>query len=163
MWGTLKDGRHSLGSLRAFARLAFLFYSATFVLGLVIYPTYKVKVRVGYFEKVESPRALSSEQADAGIRAQSTGQGLPPDHSHDLKLDSGRTLVRLFDIKEHMAFLGWLSMALCFVGIRYWDEGVANAVYSNSMLALAGMACFATWWSGVVGLIVSASRSIAAL
>lgn len=155
----LKDKRHSVKALRNFARLAFLFYSVTFILGLVIYPTYKVKVRVGYLERVAIPSSIQVTE-DKGPAPRANPAPLDIEES---KASRGQRLARLFDMKEHLALLGWLAMVLCFFAFRFWDDGATSAFYRKSIFTLALLACLATWWSGIVGLVVSASRSIAAL
>jgi hypothetical protein len=74
---------------RRFAWIVAIAFSCTFLLGNIIYPTYKVRVRAEYFD---SPQMMVHGLAAIG---------------------------RLFDIKEHWVALGWIAALLLLALSRW--------------------------------------------
>jgi hypothetical protein len=157
-----------VSGVRWFAAVGLGLYLVQFLLGNVLYPTYKVRVRTEYFDlgsavraEVEARRA-AREQADERRRADAThdGRGVgftgptPTVAEHGLG-----GVARLFDIKEHWAALGLPMIAgvfaLTFAGLR---EGRGPAGRLLFVCALGAAAC--AWIAGLIGLWVTSVRSV---
>ncbi|MEO9192388.1 MAG: hypothetical protein ABI445_01895 [Polyangia bacterium] len=123
-----------------FALLASLFFVLTFLLGSLLYPTYRVRVRA---ELLDAPAAIAREVA---ARTDSAPSLSPP------------RIARLFDVKEHLVALGLLaSLAL------YWLSRRTSPTDPASRFLYVGLAifCCATTWCGVViGLYTASIRAV---
>jgi hypothetical protein len=157
-----KPGRWK--ATRLFSLIVFLLYTAEFTLGNLIYPVYKVRVRVEYFDEPAALRADSEARAEvtALVETRRTGHEVPV-----LRTDAPRlsNVSRVFDIKEHWVALGIpLTLAL-LVLVRVFDPrrdaAWAGARVVSHAIVLLALAVAATSWIGLlVGLYVTSFRSI---
>ncbi len=145
-----RDFRRAPGE-RRFALIATTAFVCTFVLGTILYPTYKVRVRAEYFD---APAAVASE---VELRRAATVTGLVPSQN-----DNALTLVavaRRFDIKEHWVALGCAaSLALLFLSRRSHpkDNPAALPLY----VGLALFVAFSAWLGAIVGILTAAHRAV---
>lgn len=139
---------------RRFATIAACAYLCTFVMGNLLYPTYKVRVRAEFFDnppaiaeelklRTTERRALTSAQAPSP-------SGLMPDLSR---------VARLFDIKEHWVALGCAASLLLWLLSRKAHPR-DNPRVLTLYLGLATFACAAAWLGAIVGLITASYRSV---
>ena len=143
-----------------------------FVLGNVLYPDYKLDVRVAFFE---DPVAVSGEamlRAESQARARDAWLGehdtdteplVPPARQIPLRADLS-SVSRAFDIKEHMASLSLaLSLATCLLAFtldpkqREQRSGVL-LLFGFSLLAAVG-----AWAAGLLGLWTTSFRAVGSL
>lgn len=148
-------GRFARADLeRRYARAAALCYLATFGVGLLEYPAYKVRVRAEYFD---APSAVDGEVA---LRRQAAeqAQSLAPAAGHARDLG---WVARLFDVKEH-----WAALAVA-AAVALWilssvahpsEHPEATGIY----VALSAVLCSATWLAALVGLVTTSYRSVGA-
>lgn len=138
---------------RRFALIAACAFVSTFVLGNLLYPTYKVRVRAEYFD---NPPAIAAE---AQLReVQHKAIGLPPEPA-DPALGGLAPIARLFDIKEHWVALGCAcSVLLCVLSRRAHPRKYPRAL--PLYLGLAMIACGAAWFGAIVGLVTASFRSV---
>jgi hypothetical protein len=140
---------------RALATTASLAYLVTFGLGLLVYPTYRVRVRAEYFD---SPRLAQAEaQARATLHAElrRTPRVVP------IPPRSLAGAARLFDIKEHwIALVLPIAVGLLVLGRRAGrsPERRVVALYAG-LCATLGAASFA---AALIGLVTAAHRSVGA-
>jgi hypothetical protein len=136
---------------RRFALIASIAFVVTFVLGNLLYPTYKVRVRAEYFD---NPTAVAEE---ARLReAQHRLSNVAPAAETPRALSS---IARLFDIKEHWVALGCAASVLLLVLSRRAhpkDHPRVLPLY----LALALVVCGTAWWGAIVGLLTASYRSV---
>jgi len=129
-------------SVRRFAWISVALFAAAFALGSLAYPTYKVRVRVGYLENPDAIAAVVGEE-----RAPAT---------------IARTAVaaRRFDVKEHWAGLGLVLALACALALRAWDPprdgpGPATALFGFSLTVAA-----VAWLAALIGLVTASYRAI---
>src|SRR5579871_3575127 len=104
----LRDRWTTYKGERTFAAVVASAFTITFVVGNLLYPTYKVRVRAEYFD---APTVIADElklRASAHAATHVAERGAPM---------AGATLqsiARLFDIKEHWVALGCAAALLLF-------------------------------------------------
>ncbi len=183
------------GRIRAVRKFAFIcaaLYVSAMILGNLIYPVYKVRVRVEYLEQPgavvreselrrdvaararESHRALMS----AGARGQDElGPAPGPDDAPGLddvasaaereraaeRPRQAAKLARWFDVKEHWAALGCALMLGCALALRAWDPKRHSAAVAPILFLMALGSCAATWLAAIVGIAVSGYRAVGGL
>lgn len=152
----LRKGRISTRS----AWLTALLLAAGMIVGLVLYPTYKVCVRAAY---LEDPAAIT---ADAVTRARELEHVAAREHQQPPETTDTRVLVhkaaqaaRWFDVKEYWAALGLLA-AVALAGIlSLWTPTEGRAV-RPVVLGLAGIVCATSWLAAIIGLVTAAWRAV---
>jgi hypothetical protein len=155
-------------AVKRFGVLTAALFAAAFVLGNVIYPIYKVRVKVEY---LQNPSALQQDAAlrldhRAAVEARYRGAEVAPPseaaiaaRTHGLPR-SAEKMARWFDVKEHWVAMG-LPLALgCMVLLLAWDPrrdgpGPATIVF---LLALGAAATL--WLGAIIGVITSSWRAI---
>ena len=165
-----------LQAIRKLSLISACLFVATFVVGNVLYPVYKVRVRAEYLEQpsalmdeVES-RARARAQTAARYRDSADGDGPLPDarvpSDRELARNSAHVpreaakVARWFDVKEHWVAFGMALAIAVAVLVRRWHPkrdggGIANIVF---LMALA--AAFSTWLGALVGIVVSSYRAV---
>jgi hypothetical protein len=137
---------------RRFAGIAALAFVTTFLLGNLLYPTYKVRVRAEYFD---NPPAVAAEARARAAAHQAIGvaPGAPA-------APSGlQSIARLFDIKEHWVALGCAASLLLFALSRRAhpkDHPRVMPLY----LGLSAVACGSAWFGAVVGVVTASYRAV---
>ncbi|HKA90387.1 MAG TPA: hypothetical protein VKE22_22145 [Haliangiales bacterium] len=150
-WKLRRGQARRAGGTRWLALVGAGLYGVQFVLGNLMYPVYKVRVRAEYFE---SPAAVG-EDARAR-RARSLGGVTPPKDGEDEPPPRLERLAHLFDIKEHIVALG-LALAVAAAFLVRGEERRGLLLF-----CVAGAAACA-WTGGLVGLWVASFRSVGAL
>jgi len=138
---------------RRFALIAAVAYCITFVIGNLLYPTYKVRVRAEFFD---NPAAIAEE---VRLRQEQTKVTTPSPQS---SLPSLSPIARLFDIKEHWVALGCAASLLLLLLSRLAHPREEP----RTLLLYLGLALFAggtAWWGAIVGLITASFRSVGTL
>lgn len=166
-------GRHGLRrAVVKFGTWSALAYVVAFALGNVVYPTYKVRVRLEYLE--DSTHVAAAKQM-AAERRMAVAQRLAPG-SPDAAMPAGGVVVapahgahaaaiaRLFDTKEHWVALGmFLSLASAWL-VRRWradSNDVAGGDPTGPyLLWFAYGAAGAAWYGGIVGALTSIWRAV---
>ncbi len=150
--------RGRYGQMKAekrFATIVTLAYVVTFLLGNVLYPTYKVRVRAEYFD---NPPAIAAELKLRNEQHPVIGvTPAPATAVADLTRIS-----RLFDVKENWAALGCAASIILWILSRRAhprDQPRVLTLY----LGLAAFACGAAWLGALVGLVTASYRSIGGL
>lgn len=153
-----KFGRHR--AVRRFAWITLALHAAGFLVGNVIYPTYKVEVRVAYLENAGAivaedaarHRELERIAAREGVEA-------PAREGGDRVKDAEKA-ARWFDVKEHWVALGlFASIALVLV-LMLWDPRRDGPALVPVVFALAVVIAATLWFAAVVGVLTSAWRAV---
>jgi hypothetical protein len=148
--------RGSFGHQKAekrFATISASAFVATFVLGNLLYPTYKVRVRAEYFD---NPPAIAEEVKLRAAQHGAVGASTPPVPPAMATL---APVARLFDIKEHWVALGCLASVVLWILSRKAhprDEPRVLPLY----LGLAATQCGCAWFGAIVGLVTASFRSV---
>jgi len=155
-------------AVRRFGIIAAALYLATFTVGNLVYPTYKVRVKVEY---LQNPAAVADE-AGARIRQReivaARYRGEEPALPSDAAIDAATAglpratdkMARWFDAKEHWVAMGLVLSLGCMVLLVAWDprrDGGAPAPYAF-LLALSAAA--ALWTGAIIGVVTASWRAI---
>ncbi len=154
--------------VRWFAAITLALYVAAFAMGNLLYPVYKVRVRVEYLDAPAAIRAEAEARAAAHalVESRRTGVDVPPARFDAPQLGG---VARAFDVKEHWAALGMVLAFAAFALAWRWDprrDGAEVATASGSHVAGKALFCFAVgtaacaWLGAIMGLYVSSFRSI---
>jgi hypothetical protein len=138
---------------RRFATICAIAFVSTFVVGNLLYPTYKVRVRAEYFD---NPPAISEEVKLRAAQHQVVGVAPTPPPAVVMSLSR---IARLFDIKEHWVALGCAaSLALWILSRKLHpkDEPRILPLY----VGLSAVQCGSAWFGAVVGLMTASYRSV---
>jgi hypothetical protein len=156
LWGNFKRR----GGERTLAVVACVAYVVTFGLGLLLYPTYKVRVRLEYFDDnvaVTSDAAARAEAAAVRVE-RASGVSVP----RRAPIVSLAWVGRLFDIKEHLAAIGLaLMLALCVISRRV--NLLEHREIVPGFVGISAVVCALVWFSAVIGVWVATYRSAGAL
>ena len=139
---------------RRFALIAACAYLVTFLIGNLLYPTYKVRVRAEFFD---NPAAIAEE-----LKLRQAQEKVTTPAPVANALPSLSPIARLFDIKEHWVALGCVASLLLLLLSRLAhprEEAHTLVLY----LGLALFACSTAWWGAIVGLITASFRSVGRL
>lgn len=153
--------------VRWFAAVGLGLYLTQFLLGNVLYPTYKVRVRTEYFDLGSAIRADAENRreardtadqrrrADAGHDGRGVGFTGPPPVMHD----DLTWVSRLFDIKEHWAALGipMCAGACALTFVRLKEGGAATG---KLLFLCAAGAALSAWLAGLIGVFVASYRAV---
>ena len=155
-----------------FAGISFALYLATFAVGNLLYPTYKVRVRLEYLENADAIAGdLKAREAQAASLAAGFGaareerapvSGISAPRLAAAERDAARTAL-WFDIKEHLVFLGLLPATALWWTLRRWRSAEGEATVGKSLLAMAILACAAVWMAALIGLFTAAVRAVGTL
>ncbi|GAB4540663.1 MAG: hypothetical protein Tsb0020_53850 [Haliangiales bacterium] len=178
------------GRIRAVRKFAFIcaaLYVSAMILGNLMYPVYKVRVRVEYLEQpgavvrdgelrrevaaraLESHRALMSaggqdENGPApGLEGVAGAAGAAERERAAERPRRAAKLARWFDVKEHWAALGCALMLGCALALRAWDPKRHSAAVAPILFLMALGSCAATWLAAIVGIAVSGYRAVGGL
>ncbi len=182
--------REQFGKRRAIVRfsvLSAIAYALTMMLGLALYPTYKVRVRTEFLEnpsrihrstEVQMQARKRTLDQDGEIRRYRSGDarletkaaGTAPQMSDEevravaeAKVERAAKVARWFDVKEHWALLGLLlSFVVCGI-LLAWKPDKSSKSIAKSVTALAMAAAGIAWAAALIGLATTAARSVTAL
>ena len=146
-----------------FAMLSFLLYLATFLVGNLIYPIYKVHVRVQYFEDPEALAADYRARREARQRTQPQQKvALPPFGETHIPQEMS-IISRWFDVKEHWMAVGLALSCTCFLILRWWIPSRHGTIIAPLVFAFALGQAATTWFGALVGIIASSYRSVGSI
>jgi hypothetical protein len=169
LWKLRRGAAGRIRGARTFALLAAALHLATFVAGNLMYPTYKVRVKVSH---LQNPDAILDEGAerlrrDAEVRRRyDDAAPAEPTEGQIQRATAGRPdaadrIARWFDSKEHWVAMGLaLAIGLAFL-IPAWRPGDDNAEVGRFVFLMAIGACATLWFGAIVGVVVASWRAVA--
>jgi hypothetical protein len=161
-----------LGGVRWMAAATCLLYVLAFGVGNLLYPTYKIRVRLEY---LDAPAAQRDEAALRQAAHQRVARRLDASRAPDPSLAAAREgdlagVAHVFDIKEHLAALGLFlalgALVLAFTLPRPWPQEAARRGempllrHISLLLVCAVGVAIVTWLAALIGLYVSSFRSL---
>jgi hypothetical protein len=150
--------------VRRFAWLTLLGYAAAFTLGMLIYPVYKARVRVEYFENPTAILAAAEARASAGAAmAEFTGaavEAAPPEVPGESEIARLGRLARWFDVKENWILVGLLLAAGMCLTLHRWDPAASGAGPLPFVRGAAWACALLAWAGALIGLAVAAARAV---
>jgi hypothetical protein len=136
---------------RRFALIASVAFVVTFLLGNLLYPTYKVRVRAEY---LDAPSAVSAEVMLRRSEAAHHGAVAAPLERVDLSW-----VGRLFDVKEHWVALGCAASLVLLVLSRRAHPS-RDPRLLPLYLGLSLVVCATAWTGAVIGLVTASFRAV---
>jgi hypothetical protein len=134
--------------------------AASMLVGLILYPTYKVEVRAAYLENpgAITAAAVAHDRELEHVAAREHAQ--PPEAADTMVLvKKAAQTARWFDVKEYWALLG-LVAAFALAGIlTLWKPDEGRAV-RPVVFALAAIVFATSWLATLIGLITAAWRAV---
>ncbi|HVV82810.1 MAG TPA: hypothetical protein VHE35_07005 [Kofleriaceae bacterium] len=154
-------------SVRRFALIAMVLYLATMAAGLVLYPTYKARVKLEYLTRSTAVSADARARLEASEDQVARLEGRPAREANPALLDAlerdaskrSARVARWFDVKEHWVAVGVVLGLAALAVLASWDprrDGRGPSTFAIG--AVAGVVAI-TWLAAVIGLVTSATRS----
>jgi len=150
-----------LRSTRRFAWIAASLHLAAFAAGNLMYPVYKVRVKVSYLQRPEAVVGEASARAElAAETAHRYGGGDVTAFAEAAPNDADR-IARWFDAKEHWIAMGLpLALALAFLLPAWKPEPGEGAEIGGFLQLLAIAACATLWFGAIVGVVTASWRAV---
>jgi hypothetical protein len=137
-----------LVAIRRFAWIVALAFLANIAVGLLAYPSYKVRVRIDYLENTS---ALLAEYTRLGKK--------PP----EVEAPPTYRAARWFDVKEHVIAMGLATALALLVALGTWDPRTDGTVIARALFGLAVFTAATTWMAAITGAVVTSYRAIGSL
>lgn len=155
-------------AVRRFAALSAGLYVATLLVGNLLYPTYKVRVRAQFLDNPSEITREVEARARAARRVEEIyGSGEPATEAEPPTEQPARTgakLARWFDVKEHWVVFGAILAIAVALIVRGWNpRREASAPLGAMVFWLAVGASGAAWLAALVGVVVSSYRAVGGL
>jgi len=164
---TARDQPGRIRAVRRFARIAMALYAATMAVGLIVYPTYKVRVKLEFLTRSAAvsdaarARLLGSEDLTARIEGR-PARTVSPSTLVEVERAASKRAVRIarwFDVKEHWVSLGLVLGFAALVVLSVWDpRRDGRGPTGFALAAVAGVAAI-TWLAAIIGLLTTMLRS----
>jgi hypothetical protein len=159
--------RHA--AVRKFALMALALFAASFVIGNVVYPTYRTRARYEYLDSAPAVIEDSLDRTERHVRAAEKNLAPVPavtpgraDHQAQLRAEAAERAARWFDVKEHWAALGFALTGALTLILLVWapkqDDGSAPLGPLTFLMALG--AAGTTWVAAVIGVLTVAWRAV---
>lgn len=153
--------RHA--AVRRFAAIALALHAGGFVVGNVVYPTYRVEVRAAFLDDagavVEDHHRRQAALERVAVREGAEAAQLEPAAE---RVSRARRAAHWFDVKEHWIALG-LFGSLALTTLLYgWNpkRSQHNAALAPIAVGLAVAVAGTLWLAAVIGVLTSAWRAI---
>ena len=170
LWPLARGKAPRPAATRRFAVIALSLYGLAMAAGLVLYPTYKARVKLEYLTRPSAvlDDAAARIQAADELADRAAGRSpRPPDADRARRLGGDAPLraskiARWFDAKEHVAAIGLILGLGVLAVTRAWRPGVAEPVADGPVgfVLLGAIAvAAAAWFAAIVGLLTAATRS----
>ncbi|MEM9492980.1 MAG: hypothetical protein AAGC55_27775 [Myxococcota bacterium] len=167
-------------AVRKFAVIAAGLYVLSMLIGNVIYPVYKVRVRAEFLDRptelVREYRQRSEARYQVAERYQANAERLGQPGADPAVLGDGAAIsvprdlpqraakvARWFDVKEHWVSLGMALSLACAVILTTWNPKRHGRSIAAIAFLMALGAAVASWLGAIIGLVVASYRSIGGL
>lgn len=154
-------------AVRRFAIIAMALYVAAMVVGLVLYPTYKARVKLEFLTRSAAVsadargRLETSEDLSARVEGRAA-RTAPPSVIAEVERDASERAVRIarwFDVKEHWVAVGIVLGLAALAVLMAWDPRKDERGPIGFALAAVGLTAAITWLAAIIGLLTAATRS----
>lgn len=154
-------------AVRRFSLIVMALYLLTMGLGLVVYPTYKARVKLEFLTRsamvAADARARLTMAEDLSARVEGRPVRTPsPTTLSEVEraaAQRGVRIARWFDVKEHWVAVGLILGLVALAVLAVWDPRRDGTGPGGFALGAVGLTAAITWLAGIVGLITTATRS----
>jgi hypothetical protein len=166
-----------VAAIRRFSSIALALYGLSFMVGNVLYPSYKVGVRAQYLEDgsavtrdwesrlARRQQLVRHYQEGMSLYGEAPTELAIPEVPEEPPLIARRTakLARWFDVKEHWVAMGLVLVLAVFIILRAWNPQREGPVLVPLVAWMATLAAASAWLAGIIGLLVSSYRAVGSL
>jgi hypothetical protein len=156
-------------AVKKFALISLALFATNFVVGNLIYPTYRTRVRAEYLDAPDQVVDDATRRGESHARAlEREGVTEPPisearrERTAKRHAEDALRAARWFDVKEHWVAIGLALTAAVTLILFAWrprDEP-GSGVIAPYVLLLACAAAATTWIGAVIGVMTAAWRAI---
>ena len=167
LWPLARGRYVRVRAVKRFGVIAMALYLVTMVGGLVLYPTYKAKVKLEFLTSSRAvlddaaAREISAEALDARVEGR-PARALEPGavlRATEAAPERAEKIARWFDVKEHWVAVGAILGVATLIALLWWDpkrDGKGPVAFVA--LGAAGTTAV-VWLAAIVGLVTAATRS----
>jgi heme A synthase len=169
MWPYRKGDMRKHTAVRKFALISLALFATNFVVGNLIYPTYRTRVRAEYLDAPDQVVDDATRRAEAHARATERNGVTEPapsdprlERAAKRRAEDALRAARWFDVKEHWVAMGLALTAAVTLILFAWrprDEP-GSSVIAPYVLLLACAAAATVWIGAVIGVLTAAWRAI---
>jgi hypothetical protein len=158
-------------AVRKFAVISLCLFAANFIIGNIVYPTYRTRIRAEYFDApasvVDDYKRGAEEHARAlareGLGHQAPSAAEVDAAAHERALHVSKA-VRWFDVKEHWVSFGLALTAGLTLILVVWRPKDADAdgseIIAPYLFGMAVAAAASVWIAGIIGILTAAWRGV---
>jgi hypothetical protein len=154
-------------SVRRFAIIAMVLYAATMIVGLVVYPTYKARVKLEFLAWPAMTSADARARLTAAEELAARVEGRPvrepgPTALTELEREASERsmkIARWFDVKEHWVAVGAVLGLAALAVLAVWEPRRDGRGPGGFALAAVGGTAAIAWLAAIIGLVTTATRS----
>lgn len=166
LWPLARGRWVRIRAVKRFGVIAMAIYLVTMIGGLVLYPTYKAKVKLEYLTSSRAvlddaaARVHAAEELVARVEGR-PARALEPGavlRATGEAPERAEKIARWFDVKEHWVAVGAILGLATLVALLWWDprrDGRGPVAFV--VLGAAGTTAV-VWLAAIVGLITAATR-----
>ncbi len=167
LWPFTRGRFPKLPAVKRFGIIAMALYLVAMAGGLLLYPTYKARVKLEFLTsapavledaaaRVHAAEELAARAAGRPARALDPGVVL---HATRDAPDRADKVARWFDVKEHWVAVGLLLGLAAMAALLAWDPRRDGRGPLTFVVLGALGTCAVTWLAAIVGLMTTATRS----
>jgi hypothetical protein len=167
LWPFIRGTYKRVPATRRFGIIAMSLYLAAAVGGMLIYPTYKARVKLEFLASSRAVLDDASLRIHAAEEVRARAAGVPPQAldpaavlsaSRDAP-EHAEKIARWFDVKEHWVALGLLLGLGTMAALLAWDPRRDGRGPLPFVVLGALSTCAVTWLAAIIGLMTTATRS----
>jgi len=167
LWPFVRGRFVKVHAVKRFGVIAMALYLGAMVGGLVLYPTYKARVKLEFLvsSRMVLDDAAARARAAEEVQARAEGRPARPLEPGAVLRATGDTpdraerIARWFDVKEHWAALGALLGLGTLAVLLAWDPK-RDGAGPRTFVVLGALGTTAVvWLAAIVGLLTAATRS----
>ena len=164
MWRYRQGDTRKHRAVRKFALISLALFATNFIVGNLMYPTYRTRVRAEYLDAPDHVVEDTTRRAEAHARA--TDQPAPSDARAERaakhRAEDAQKAARWFDVKEHWVAMGLALVAAVTLILFAWrpKDDSGSEVIAPYVLLLACAAAATVWIAAIIGVMTAAWRAI---
>jgi hypothetical protein len=167
LWPFVRGRYTKVPATRRFGIIAMSLYLVAATGGMLLYPTYKARVKLEFLTSSRAVLDDASARIHAAEELRARAAGVAPrtldpaavlSESRDAP-DRAEKVARWFDVKEHWVALGLLLGLGTMAALLAWDPRRDGRAALPFVCLGALATCAVTWAAAIIGLVTTATRS----